>query len=150
MTILCTLYLYVYRCLNLLVTFLERIRGAIEREQRKLLILLSKEQDGGIATQTPEMGMDECTGNRGGNNSDPQDRCCQITSSMIPLYSRSEEVGYSVLLYSLDLEFGSSVSVPGIIRERVLLLVRIRDGPVHFAGELLPSSETTATDAVGL
>ena len=150
MAILSTLYLCVYRWLNLFITFLERVREVIEREQRKLSILLSREREGVIATQTPEIGVDGCCWDGNGEDTDLRNRFCQITSTMIPLYSRSEEVGPGVWLFPLDLEINSSVSLPWILRERVLLLVRIRDRSVHFTGELFPSFETTTTNAVGL
>ena len=92
MRILYTLYLYMYRCLNLFIAFLERVRVAAERERRRLVVLLTREQEGAIATQPSSFDVDWSDGDHIGVDDTSKGRSCQITSTMIPLYSCSEEV----------------------------------------------------------
>ena len=98
MKILYTIYLYMYRCLNLFIAFLERVRVATERVQRRLVALLSKEREGVIPTQSPSFCVDWSDGDHVGGDDDSKSRFCQITSTMIPLYSRSKEVRFAIQL----------------------------------------------------
>ncbi|KAK8800026.1 hypothetical protein WA588_002845 [Blastocystis sp. NMH] len=92
MRILYTLYLYMYRCLNLFIAFLERVRVATERERRRLVALLTREYEGTFATQPSSFDVDWSDGYYAGGDNNSKSRSCQITSTMIPLYSRSKEI----------------------------------------------------------
>lgn len=148
MRILYTLYLYMYRCLNLFIAFLERVRVATERERRRLVALLTREYEGTFATQPSSFDVDWSDGYYAGGDNNSKSRSCQITSTMIPLYSRSKEVSFVTGLWPLDLECNPSVSVSGILREYVLLLVWIWNCIVHVTEWDYPPFGATTSNAI--